>query len=543
MDKSRYNEFVQAWMQEVQDNCMQDAELTLKYCNDIIQYGLKMKDDSLIAFGYYYCGVVYYVLNDGTHFFEAVTNALAYLSKVDEWDMMARCYNFLGITAMNRGNAVIAAEYYMNAIEHARKGENETFANTVSVNVGALNIICGRYEEAVTVLIPVYEYFSEHKSMERYSDYMLALYQNLSKAYLCCGKLEEAKKCFDSIHREYEMNDENYVAVTVLCAEAMYYHIMGDDINCEKIIARIHKATNPNVPIMDMFDDYYDYCKVLLDRNKSEEFWHVIETVEPMVKTLDFTNLQLKIIGLKIKYYRKHGQSAEYLQAAGLYYELSERSEVETRTMMNNVLNLRKSLENVKRENEQMEKENRRLLAKSETDPLTKLGNRFRLNDVSEEIFRQCLYDGTSLTVEILDIDDFKGYNDTNGHQQGDECLIQIAQALKTMEKEHGAFVARYGGDEFILIYQNITKEEAVSYAEELRQKVMDLKIPFAKSPVADVVTITQGLCWDIPISGNRMWDYLHVADTMLYRTKKKKRNNYCVGNLKETEDQIVMSC
>ena len=543
MDKNRYDKAVQEWMEKVQKNCMKDTELTLKYCNDIIGQGLKIKDDSLIAFGYYYCGVVYYVLNDGNRFFEAVTNALSYLSKAEEWEMMARCYNFLGITAMNRGNAVIGADYYMNAIECSKKAQNEALAAIISVNIGALNTMCGRYKEAIDVLIPVYEYFSEHKSSELDSGYMLPIYQNLSKAYMCCGKLEEAKKCFDNIHREYKMSDENYVEVAILCAEAMYYHIMGDDENCEKLIARIHKATNQNIPIMDMFDDYYDYCKILLCRDKSQEFWHIVNIMESMIKSLDFVNLQMKLVGLKIKYYRQYGQNAEYLQATGLYYELSEHLEAEIRVMMKNVFNLRKSLEKVKRENEQMEEENKRLLIKSETDPLTNVGNRFRLNDVSEEMFRQCLQNGISLTVEILDVDDFKGYNDTNGHQSGDECLVKVAQALNTMQKEHGAFVARYGGDEFILIYQGITREEAVSYAEELKQKVMDLQIPFAKSPVADVVTITQGLCWDIPVSGNRMWDYLHSADNMLYRVKQKQRNNYCVGNLKETEEHIIMSC
>lgn len=536
MDKLKYNEYVQSWMHTIEENCMEDAELTLKLCNDVIEYGNKIKDDSLIAFGYYYCGVVYYVLNDGTHFFEAVTSALAYLSKVEEWDMMARCYNFLGITSMNRGNAVIAMDYYMNAIEYSNTAGNDVFANMIAVNVGALNIICGRYEEAVAVLKPVYDFFIQNKELPRYQDSMLVIYQNLAKANLCSGRLAEAKQCFDALHDEFDIPDDSYAMGTVLCAEAMYYHIVGDDVNCERNIARIHKTTNKNVPIMDMFDDYYDYCKVLLDRNKQDEFWNIIETIEPLIKNLDFTNLQLKLLSLKLRYYRKCGKAADYLQAAGLYYELSERSEVENRTMMNNVLTLRKNLEKAK-------KENKILLAKSETDPLTKLNNRQRLNDYSEEVFEYCMENGISLAVEILDIDNFKGYNDSYGHQMGDECLVKVASALKSMEEEHNAFVARYGGDEFMLIYTDITKEEALLYERELREKVLKLEIPFAKSQVANVVTISQGVCWDIPKHGNRMWDYLHSADDMLYRVKKIEKNNYCLGNLKEIEEDIVMSC
>ena len=61
-------------------------------------------------------------------------------------------------------------------------------------------------------------------------------------------------------------------------------------------------------------------------------------------------------------------------------------------------------------------------------------------------------------------------------------------------------------------------------------------------SKVANVVTISQGVCWDVPVQVNRMWDYLHAADDMLYRVKQRKRNNFCIGNLTESGEQIIMS-
>ena len=70
-------------MNEVEVNANSNAELTLKYCMDIIQYGMKTKDDALISYGYYYSGIVYYTLNDGMLFYEAVTNALFYLNRIE----------------------------------------------------------------------------------------------------------------------------------------------------------------------------------------------------------------------------------------------------------------------------------------------------------------------------------------------------------------------------------------------------------------------------------------------------------------------------
>ena len=541
MDYKKYNEIVQGWIEIVQENSHKNAELTLQYCENIIDYGKKIQDDGLIALGYYHEGVVYYVLNDGTHFYEAVTNALSYLSRVEEWDLMARCYNFLGIFSVNHGNAAIGLDYYLNALSCCKKGNNEDFASTVKINRGVLNIIYGRFDDAIAVLQQSLEFFSKHPELPRYDDHMICVYENLAKAYLCKGELIEAKCCFENIYNEHGEFLEAEVKLTVMATEAMYYHLAGKDEKCQDKIERIHRELTPNMAIMDMFDDFYDYTKILLERDCKEEFWKLIEIMEPMVKSLDITNLILKILSMKIKFYRKHKMNAEYLQAAALYFEYSERAAVENNVMMNNVLNLRRTLEEVNLEKLEIEQKNVILQAKSETDALTGLSNRFRLNDYSEKAFQKALDKGSSLAVEILDMDNFKGYNDTYGHQRGDECIQLVASAIKSME-EFGAFTSRYGGDEFVLIYEGKTKEEVVEYVAELRKRVMNLGIEHQASKVSNVMTISQGVCWDVPVHGNRMWDYLHAADDMLYRVKQRKRNNFCIGNLTEASDQIIMS-
>ena len=541
MDYRKYNEIVQGWIEIVQENCDRDAELTLKYSENIIDYGKKTQDDALVALGYYHEGVVYYVLNDGMHFYESVTKALSYLSKVEDWELMARCYNFLGIFSVNHGNAAIGLDYYLNALNCCKNGDNEAFASTVKINRGVLNIIYGRYEDAIHVLKEALSYCSKHPELARYDDYMICVYENMAKAYLCKGDLREANRCFEKIYADHGEFLEAEVLLTVLATEAMYYHIAGEDEKCQERISRIHNELAPNMPIMDMFDDFYDYLKILLDRNCEEEFWKLIDIMEPMVKSLDITNMILKILSMKLKFYRKHKMHAEYLQSSALYFEYSERAAVENNTMMNNVLNLRRSLEEANIEKMKMEEKNVILQEKSETDALTGLSNRFRLNDYSEKAFQQAVEQGTSLAVEILDMDNFKSYNDGFGHQRGDECIQLVASAIKSME-EFGAKTFRYGGDEFVIIYEGKTKEEIVECATELRNRVMDLNIKHPMSKGARVMTISQGLCWDIPVKGNRMWDYLHAADDMLYRVKQRKRNNFCVGNLNESEDEMIMS-
>ena len=116
MDFSNYNEIVQQWIDGVLSNINTDAELTLKYCNDIIDYGLKLDDPKLVGFGYFHIAQVYYSLNDGNQFFENISKSLSYLEKAKQWEYVAKAYNILGITALNRGNAPIAFDYYLNGI-------------------------------------------------------------------------------------------------------------------------------------------------------------------------------------------------------------------------------------------------------------------------------------------------------------------------------------------------------------------------------------------------------------------------------------------
>ena len=117
-------------------------------------------------------------------------------------------------------------------------------------------------------------------------------------------------------------------------------------------------------------------------------------------------------------------------------------------------------------------------------------------------------------------------YNDNYGHQEGDRCLIAIADCISEVAGAHGGFCARYGGDEFVVIYENISKEDAKEYVEELRRKVMELTLPHRFSKMLPIVTITQGMYCDVPKEENRVWDFLHVADEILYSVKTDNRGS-----------------
>ena len=145
----------------------------------------------------------------------------------------------------------------------------------------------------------------------------------------------------------------------------------------------------------------------------------------------------------------------------------------------------------------------------------------------------------TPLAVEILDIDYFKQYNDHYGHQAGDDCIRHIADCIRDLMQESGIFGARYGGDEFILIYEGCTREKVLELALQLRESIINLRLEHSCSPAAEYVTISQGICLDVPREDGKIWDFLHTADGMLYQVKKLQRSNVSIGAFGEKERTI----
>lgn len=539
MDFTEYNDVVQQWIQQIMENREKNAQLTLKYANDIIEYGQKTDDCKLMGIGYYYSGETYYGLNDGELFFETMNRALSYLNQAEEWELMIRCYNYMGIAALNRGNIPIALDYYLNGLNHCEIYHFANLSIIININLGVLYYECGRYADAQQALEEAYDRIMKSPIQEQCDTYMVCIYGNLARALIQQGQYDRVKEILDRVHADHWEGSHTVDKLAICCVEVLYYQRLEMKKERDEKIQMIMDMMPQNLSVLDFFFDFYHCCSALIDADKDEAFWHIIDILEPLVRNFNITNLQMKILSLKMKYYRKNDQNAEFLQAAGLYYELGELMEAETNRMVSNVIALRRNLESARKARWIMEQENVVLQRKSELDPLTGMANRFRMNDYSDHVFVEAMADSIPLAVEILDIDYFKEYNDNYGHQQGDRCLEQIAETIRQLVAENQAFCARYGGDEFAIIYENVTREQIVAFANELKKRVMNLQMEHRYSKALPIVTVSQGICWDVPRKGNKMWDFFHSADNMLYRVKKFSRNNYCVGDVKESDDMI----
>src|SRR5471032_1241049 len=162
------------------------------------------------------------------------------------------------------------------------------------------------------------------------------------------------------------------------------------------------------------------------------------------------------------------------------------------------------------------------------SDGLTGIANRRHFDVAMEKEWRRAKRNGTALTLLMIDIDCFKAYNDHYGHQQGDQCLIQVAAALSGMLKRPCDMMARYGGEEFAMILPETDAEQARAMAEAMRLRTLELALPHAHSGSATsggLVSVSIGIATqaaDVPVA---ISDLIGAADRALYCAKRGGRN------------------
>ncbi|WDP92562.1 MAG: cache domain-containing protein [Desulfobacter sp.] len=167
---------------------------------------------------------------------------------------------------------------------------------------------------------------------------------------------------------------------------------------------------------------------------------------------------------------------------------------------------------------------NRKLKDMANLDGLTHIANRRSFDIALGREWKRALREGHPVALAMLDIDFFKQYNDTYGHQKGDQCLVSIAAALKGAARRPGDIAARYGGEEFVILLPNTDLAGGKKIAEDLRRKIAALEIPHSQSPLGRI-SFSLGLAAEIPRQDMAVSTLVKQADQALYRAKEKGRD------------------
>jgi len=164
------------------------------------------------------------------------------------------------------------------------------------------------------------------------------------------------------------------------------------------------------------------------------------------------------------------------------------------------------------------------------TDQLTGLPNRRSFDYRLSLEWKRAARDQTAISILIMDLDNFKKYNDSFGHQQGDKALKSFANTLNNALKRPGDFGARWGGEEFIALLSGTDAIGAMDLAEKIRQSVQDMDISAADIE-ATKITVSIGVNTWVYGDNSTLEEFISRADMALYNAKGSGRNKVCYGD------------
>ncbi len=189
-----------------------------------------------------------------------------------------------------------------------------------------------------------------------------------------------------------------------------------------------------------------------------------------------------------------------------------------------------------KKQEQELEILKKQLEEYSYQDGLTGIANRRFFEDSYQREWLNAQREQQPLTLILLDIDYFKQYNDHNGHLLGDACLKQIAQILKKSVSRPRDLVARFGGEEFILILPDTTQASAIEVVERILQSIRTADICHSTSPLDQRLSVSLGVKTIIPTQKNDKMTFLKEVDQNLYLAKERGRNGYVIQDAEDVQ-------
>ncbi|HKY10225.1 MAG TPA: diguanylate cyclase [Candidatus Binatia bacterium] len=161
----------------------------------------------------------------------------------------------------------------------------------------------------------------------------------------------------------------------------------------------------------------------------------------------------------------------------------------------------------------------------SNVDALTGASNRKHFDEYIANEWRRAARDQTSIAVLMIDVDDFKKFNDSYGHLVGDAALIQVAEAARKGSGRPADLTARFGGEEFVVVLPGTDLVGAQAVGEKVRRNVADLQVPHMASSAGEFLTVSVGGAAIVPRRSDSFVSLIETADVALYHAKRSGKN------------------
>ncbi|MBE5911181.1 diguanylate cyclase [Pseudobutyrivibrio sp.] len=458
-----------------------------------------------------------------------LSSGIQNLAKTDEHLLIARSYNELGIIYRTQGQFLYSLENFMNAISVAREHRLYLPEAIACENLASLCHEMGALREAVQYHNRVLECCDCIKDDEFKDELLQCVYTLTTKLFLMLEEQDKADNSVANLKRLITKCPHYADRFDVRISLWVYYNKIGNTTETLKYKELCKEAFYSCDDLVTYYEEAVDFVEMMLNDEEYDELEKAFSRMDEKKIDGELINLHMIMAEFKISMYKKIGNAQKMMEAAYQYYEYSSMKNDDSKKSFLTTLHLRLDLEKQKTANIF-------LTEAAETDALTGLSNRAKLNKVIDELFVMADKDKKRLGVEMMDVDFFKQVNDCYGHSKGDELLSAMGREFKELIDDK-IFIARYGGDEFVVYYYDMTDEEILDVALKIQKCIAKI----GQELNLENLSVSQGIVNRVPEPLNRAWDYLNSADYALYHVKNNgKAGAALIHKRKDLDNKII---
>ena len=443
------------------------------------------------------------------------------IEKDEEYEYLeVDAYNMLGMVFSFAGYETIALDYYLSALESAKKQDNTGGVVSSLLNIGLLYQSCKEYTRAMSYYLQAKE---AAEADLRSHDMLLMLYADIQIAQLYCriDQYTEARRICQEVENFSKVAAKGEFLLTKCILDILLAERIGDYDKVNLLAGEVVRHLREDEQFMEQIDFYVDICEMMFSFGDMAGTRVMLDLLRDKLKETDFFRLKMRVEQIEVNYQREYGQETEYKEACNRYVLLHEQH----RRMLLDFQ--KKNLENMD-SMQKLEEQKREFERRSKCDLATGLLNKKAFcHDVE-----QCLQEHSAVTMNamiFLDIDNFKLVNDSFGHLLGDEVIHALAEKMKENFSEK-CICGRFGGDEFTIFIKEI------SDMIELEKKVEAFREAFSQigfGKEKDIhVTISVGVSYNqgMRVSYQAM---LSCADEALEKAKEYGKNRVSFYEIK----------
>ena len=499
-------------------------------CQKVMEYAADTGSQKLAGLGLYYLAEYYWQNDQYEKTLQCLTESIGYLKNEQMYELLARTYNMMGAVSDRKNNRMVALSSYYNCLQYAEKYHFYYIQGMAESNIAYTLVRMRLRQEAIQHYRTAIDSYSKSEKTYQLNYNRINCMIECGCCHMYMGEMEEALRLWNQIEQIIREASESYYSkITLEMYRISCELLQGHEEEALKLAADLLEQLSDR----DVFEEIMDELVILAgilailpDGKYLEELIRIID--EKHIE--EHYNIFLDLYPFKSELLQKKGLTWEYIDYTRQYFDIYEKYQQENREALINVIELQNRLKNVTLDWTNMKASNRELESLAMHDELTGLANRTFLHEHFTSRFEHAYEEHELMGVELMDIDFFKEYNDHYGHLAGDQCLKAIAGVLRKQQVPGKIFCARYGGDEFMILYTGMTVEKIRRVAEDILRKVRKLKLPHECSNCSNYVSVSQGVFVRIPVGNNKEWDFTSRADDLLYKAKSCGRNSICLS-------------